>query len=189
MLAFKGFNKNLTCTMGHGSFRYEIGKKYKEKEANCTRNGFHCCENPLDVLDWYSGQGSRFCVVEAEGEINQDNVGTKISCTKMTIVKEITRLELGACACEYMRRHPKRTVRSSYLQQNRGECKEKNGFIIVRGKNPRAKAVLGGTFFLLQEEKDNENIKAIYLGCAGVDEIKPNVYYGIRGQKVCEEKN
>lgn len=159
MLAFKGFNKNLTCTMGHGSFQYEIGKKYKEKEANCTRNGFHCCENPLDVLDWYSGQGSRFCVVEAEGEINQDNVGTKISCTKMTIVKEITRLELGACACEYMRRHPKRTVRSSYLQQNRGECKEKMDLSLCGGKIREQRRCWAEHFFFCKKKKTTKILK------------------------------
>lgn len=60
MLAFKGFNSDMTCTMGHGRFQYEVGKKYEEKEANCTKNGFHCCENPLDVLHWYNEPGSRF---------------------------------------------------------------------------------------------------------------------------------
>nr|DAG44706.1 MAG TPA: hypothetical protein [Bacteriophage sp.] len=189
MLAFKGFNSDMTCTMGSGKFQYKVGKKYTEKEANCTRNGFHCCENPLDVLSWYGGRNDRFCVVKADGEINQDNVGTKISCTKITIIKEITRLELAACACEYIRKHPKRAVHSIFLLQNTGECREKDGFVIVRGKNPRAKAVEGGAFFLIKEEKNNENIKEIYLGCAGVDGIKPNVYYGIRGQRICEEKS
>lgn len=189
MLAFKGFNSDMTCTMGHGRFQYEVGKKYEEKEANCTKNGFHCCENPLDVLNWYNTPGSRFCAVKADGEINQDNVETKISCTEITIVKEITRLELAAYGCEYMRRHPKRVVHNKYLTWDRGECKEKNGFIIVRGKNPKAKAVKGGAFFLMQEEKNSENIKEIYIGCAGADGIKPDTYYGIRRQQICEEKS
>ena len=88
-----------------------------------------------------------------------------------------------------MRRYPKRVVRSKYLTWNRGECQEKNGFIIVRGKNPKAKAVKGGAFFLMQEEKNSENIKEIYIGCAGADGIKPDTYYGIRRQQICEEKS
>lgn len=189
MLAFKGFNSDMTCTLGKGTFKYEIGKTYKEKEANCTRNGFHCCENPLDVLQWYDNQDSRFCVVKADGEINQDNVETKISCTELTVVKEVTRLELAALGCEYIRKHPKRDDKSEFLIRDRGECENKSGFIIVRGKYPKAKAVNGGTFFLLQEEKNTKDIKAIYIGRAGEDGVKPNVYYGIRRQRLCEEKN
>ena len=30
MIAYKGFNKDLTCTMGKGSFQYEVGKTYKD---------------------------------------------------------------------------------------------------------------------------------------------------------------
>lgn len=137
MLAFKGFNSDMTCTLGKGTFKYEIGRMYKEKEANCTRNGFHCCENPLDVLQWYDNQDSRFCVVKADGEINQDNVETKISCTELTVVKEVTRLELAALGCEYMRRYPKRVVHNKYLTWDRGECQEKTDLSLCEGKIQR----------------------------------------------------
>ena len=188
MRAYKGFRENLTCTMGNGTFQYEIGKTYTEEECNCTKNGFHCCENPLDVLNWYDGNKDRFCIVKAEGEINQDNVGTKIACTRITLVKEITRLELAVCACEYIRRYPDREIKSKYLFSGTGECMKKNNFVIVRGKNPKAKAVKGGYFFLVVEEKKSTEIKGIYIGCAGVYE-KPDTYYRIKGGKPCEEKS
>ena len=35
MIAYKGFNKDLTCTMGKGRFQYEVGKSYKEDSAKC----------------------------------------------------------------------------------------------------------------------------------------------------------
>lgn len=51
--AYKGFNKDLTCTMGHGRFQYKENEWIEESEANCMRNGFHCCYNPLDCLSYY----------------------------------------------------------------------------------------------------------------------------------------
>lgn len=38
-LAYKAFNADLTCTMGRGTFQYEPGIWYEEKEANCVKNG------------------------------------------------------------------------------------------------------------------------------------------------------
>ena len=157
MLAFKGFNENLTCTMGHGIFQYEIGKKYKEKEANCTKNGFHCCENPLDVLDWYSGQGSRFCVVEAEGEINQDNVGTKISCTKMTIVKEITRREHARVnTCGDIRRELSAAVICSRIEEN---AKKKMDLSLCGGKIREQRRCWAEHFFFCKKKKTTKILK------------------------------
>lgn len=49
-LAYKGFNKDLTCTMGNGTFQYKPGVWYKEEKAHCARTGFHATDNPLDVL-------------------------------------------------------------------------------------------------------------------------------------------
>ena len=49
MIAYKGFNKDLTCTKGKGVFQYEPGKKYVEEKAKCARTGFHAATNPLDV--------------------------------------------------------------------------------------------------------------------------------------------
>lgn len=47
MIAYKGFNKDLTCTMGKGRFQYEVGKSYKEDSAKCASTGFHCTEEPI----------------------------------------------------------------------------------------------------------------------------------------------
>lgn len=189
MIAFKGFHKNLSCTMGKGTFQYEIGKTYTENECKCTTNGFHCCENPLDVLSYYDGPEDRFCIVKAEGDINQDAAGTKIACTQITIVKEITRLELAVHACEYIRKYPERKISSSYLEKDTGACCRKGSFVIVRGKNPKAKAVDGSYFFLVVEERKSPEIKGIYIGCAGGEDEKADTYYRFKGGKLCEEKS
>ena len=62
--SYKGFEKDLSCR----GFQYEIGKEYKQdgKIIPCN-NGFHACENPLDVLDYYNKIDNRFCEVEQSG--------------------------------------------------------------------------------------------------------------------------
>ena len=49
MLAYKGFEKGLICR----GYQFEMGLNITEK-ANCVENGFHCAENPLDCLTYYS---------------------------------------------------------------------------------------------------------------------------------------
>ena len=49
MIAYKGFEKNLSCR-GYQFKRYGINET---TEANCRQNGFHCAENPLDCLVHY----------------------------------------------------------------------------------------------------------------------------------------
>ena len=69
-IAYKGFDKDLKCR----NFKYEIGKTYKQKgEIICCGNGFHACENPIDVFRHYlinkDGELARFCEVEQAGTI------------------------------------------------------------------------------------------------------------------------
>ena len=90
---FKGFNKNLVCNPNGKPFQYEIGKEYEieGKPVKCTNNGFHLCESPLDVWNYYGPADSRFCEVEADGQIDggRDNSDSKIACSKLKIGMEI----------------------------------------------------------------------------------------------------
>jgi hypothetical protein len=58
---FKGFDKDLKCR----GFQYEIGKEYEtdKKPIRCTSNGFHFCENPLDIFSYYPPSSCRFAEV------------------------------------------------------------------------------------------------------------------------------
>ena len=83
--AYKGFDKNLKCR----GFQYEVGKEYKtNKKVVCCENGFHACTNPFDVLNYYNDFiDNRFCVVEQDGELQ--NNGDKTASSKIKIVAEI----------------------------------------------------------------------------------------------------
>ena len=63
MKAYKGFDKDLKCR----GFQYEVGKEYREDEAELCSSGFHACENPLDTFNYYkANEGSRYCEVELD---------------------------------------------------------------------------------------------------------------------------
>jgi len=85
---YKGFDMNLKCR----DFQYEIGKEFEtDKEpARCTENGFHFCENPLDVFGYYPVGQSRFTEVEGIGEVSKDGSDTKVAVSKIRIGAEIS---------------------------------------------------------------------------------------------------
>lgn len=84
VIAYKGFNKDLTCR----GFLYEIGKEYEEKKVLVCESGFHACENPFDVLDYYGDIfNNRFCKVEQSGTIYKNE--NKQASSKIKIVEEI----------------------------------------------------------------------------------------------------
>ncbi|MCM1233488.1 MAG: hypothetical protein NC489_25515 [Ruminococcus flavefaciens] len=190
MLAYKAFNSELQATMGSGIFQFRPGETYEEAECRCARNGFHCAEDPLDVLSYYDAGDTRFFIVQADGDINQDGVGTRISCTRLTLLKEIDRIGLAVHACMYMQRYPERESGGRYVCRDSGSCVEDGSFIIVRGKSPRAAGVKGAWIFLLKEAKGSGRaIEAVYPLHIDGEEYRENTWYGIRGGRICRKKN
>ena len=83
---FKGFDKDLSCR----GFQYEIGKYYEQEgEAKCCEKGFHFCENPLQVFDYYPPCTSRFCQVEGGGSVDKSEVDSKVATSHIHISSEI----------------------------------------------------------------------------------------------------
>lgn len=184
MIAYKGFNGDLVCTMGKGSFQYEIGKTYREDKAQCANTGFHCVEEPIEVLRWYRGGGSRYCIVDAGGDVHEDG-SNKISCTELTILKEITLEQIGILECQWIMKHPERRC-SDYVEKDCGHAM-KDDIVVVRGKQPKASGELGATIFLLREGKGTKKI--VDAGAYKIDGVKflSGKKYDVKGG-VCNEK-
>ena len=86
MKGYKGFNKDLKCR----DFQYEVGKDYTtEGKIEACKNGFHFCENPMDVLGYYSPSDSRYCIVESSGQEDRDGDDSKVATSKIHISAEI----------------------------------------------------------------------------------------------------
>lgn len=183
MIAFKGFNLKLQCTLGRGTYQYEVGKTYHEEKCKCANSGFHCVEEPIEVLRWYPN--GRWCIVKAAGDIN--GCEDKIACTEMTIIKELTKQELGMQECVWLQAHPNREY-SSKVERDTGMA-NKGDIVVVRGKNPRAAGDEGSTIFLLREEKETNEIEEIGVFQIDGEEYKPSTYYRVDGRKCrCAKK-
>ena len=88
IIAYKGFNGDLSCR----GFQYEIGKEYcLEGELELCANGFHACQNPLDVFDHYNmSPYTRYAMVELWGDVDFAIDNEKLCATNIRIVKEMS---------------------------------------------------------------------------------------------------
>ena len=87
VLAYKGFDANMQCR----GFQFEIGKTYThEGTVEACSSGFHACENPFEVWNYYPLNGSnKFCSVELSGAISRHEEDSKIAAATISIKAEI----------------------------------------------------------------------------------------------------
>ena len=101
IIAYKGFNQDWKCR----DFQFEIGKTYEhDGEVKACNSGFHSCENPLDVLNYYNLCDSRFAIVKASGEISRHNEDSKVASAKITVEAELKLPEFIAAAINWIKK-------------------------------------------------------------------------------------
>ena len=95
---YKGFGLDWKCR----DFQYELGKSYEHKgSAVACESGFHACEYPLDVFNYYAPAKSRFAVVEQSGELSRHDGDSKVASSKIKVSAEINLAGLIKAAIEY----------------------------------------------------------------------------------------
>jgi hypothetical protein len=89
IVTYKAFNKDWKCR----DFQYEVGKTYTHDGSvvRCAGGGFHSCENPLDIWNYYAPNTSRFAEVTASGDIDrgESEDDSKLASAKITINVEL----------------------------------------------------------------------------------------------------
>ncbi len=190
MIAYKGFTKELTARLGSGTYQFRPGETYTEESSKTFRCGFHCCENPFECLAYYSlGAGNRFFQVEAAGSIDEDG-DERISCTELTLVRELSVKELAGYGMMYIVQHPMREK----WQQSRehlsvcadeATAKCEGAIAIARGTHPKVKGAAGSILGLILEPETGV-ITAARLFVAGRN-VKPDTWYTLREDRNLEE--
>ena len=103
------------------------------------------------LLSYYSSlEHSEYYIVNAGGDIDEDEHDSKIACTELTVIKRLTKEELFLHGLAYMVDHPRR-VWSSHVAANRAmaNC----GYAVVRGKDPVATGRLGDILLLRRKRR------------------------------------
>lgn len=171
MIAYKGFDPGLICR----GYQFQMGLNVTSK-ANCAHNGFHCAENPLDCLTYYPNlDHSEYYLVNAGGDVDEDDDDSKISCTELTILKRLDREEFFLHVLAYMMDHPAREC-SNRVTRDNGSAEE-NGFVVIRGVDPVAKGGQNSILAMAKEEPETGKVIQVMLVCVDGIRAKPNVWY------------
>ena len=129
MKYYKGFNKDMQCR----GFQYEEGKTYETDAAKLCNAGFHACECPLNVFDYYAptddkGNLQKFHEVELDGVSDEREDDTKVCATKITIGAELNFLGLAKAHIEWVKNQIKTDSGAAVESGNRsaasntGDC-------------------------------------------------------------------
>ena len=104
VISYKGFDNVWKCR----DFQYEVGKTFThDGSVNACESGFHACEYPLDVFEYYPPAGSRFAVVKQYGELSRHDVDSKVASKSISIMAAISISGLVESAIEYTSRRCK----------------------------------------------------------------------------------
>ena len=124
MKAYKGFNKDLTCR----GFQYEQGKSFETDEADLCSSGFHACERPLDVFNYYTPGQSVYHEVELEDVSDQREGDSKVCAKKIKVGAKLSIGELVKAQIEFTKEHcttehtdPERATAGEYGAATAGE--------------------------------------------------------------------
>ena len=200
MKGYKGFNAKLQCTPSGKVFQYEIGTTYTEPTANLCDKGFHFCESPLDIFNYYKlNDGSRYTEVEADGVTDQEKEDSKRACTSLTIGAEIKITALIKAAIRFVFDRVTSTTGNSAHSATTGNYAHsattgdsaessvsgKNAIAASLGVKGKAKGVKGD-WLVLAEYRDDGSIKAIGVAHIGGKKIKPDTFYTLKDGKFTE---
>lgn len=181
MIAYKGISPDMTARHGNRDGEvFKVGQTYTVKASKTARNGYHCCENPVQCLRYYDLRRDRFFKVEAAGSIDEDD-DERIACTKLTILEELDTKGFFCACIKYIVAHPERQKWEwSGCGVEIAEISAKAAVIaIARGEDPRAMIGEEGGFIGLIMEDSNGRLIAAKTARIDGKSFYPGTWYHI----------
>ncbi|MBE6693407.1 MAG: hypothetical protein E7589_01395 [Ruminococcaceae bacterium] len=176
MYVFKMFKPGLVCR----DYQFKVGVNECE-HATCVREGFHAVENPLDCLSYYPDFDSSECwLCYADGDIHEDGTDSKISCTRLEILRRLGKLAFVYEAGRYIVEHPLRPL-ASCVFKNHGRSSS-NGFAVVVGYDPKAQAERDGDILCLVKKGKEGEPWGLSILCE--DTVRKGKWYNFNGEEV-----
>ena len=191
-IAYKAFDLNWQCR----GYQYEVGKTYKhEGEVIACESGFHSCQHPLDIFNYYDPCESKFAVVEIAGETVTHGTDTKIASAEITIKAELHLHDLIQSAVKYVFDNAKWLKKSAVTGE--GQASKATGYrgaasatgyrgaAMASGRFGKAKGSKGNALFLCERD-DNWDITHTWAGIVGKKGIKADTWYMLKNGKPVE---
>nr|DAF41958.1 MAG TPA: hypothetical protein [Caudoviricetes sp.] len=188
MKAYKGFDENLKCR----DFQYEIGKTYEEPAVELCEKGFHACEYPLDVFEYYApGNMSRYCEVDLDDVSDKKSNKDSKRCGKKIAVKaEIGIAGLVKAAVKYtMEKAIPENSKHATGDQGAASATATESVAAALGIDSKAKGALGCWIVIAEWESDEKfNWHRKDVQCFKVDgeNIKSDTWYKLKNGELVE---
>ena len=187
-IAYKAFDKNMQCR----GFQFEVGAHYEHNgKVEPCKSGFHACKNPLDVWNYYP-INSRYAIVEIAGDVVDSGSDSKVACSNISIVQEITLTELINHSVKYMLNvcYDKLAGHYSKLAASGDYSKlaasGKNSICMAAGYASTAQVGENGVIVLPYYDGIRTRVAVGYVGENG---IEPNVEYKVNNNGIFEKVN
>lgn len=210
VIAYKGFNKDMTCR----GFHYEVGKTYSLPDGEHVKlceKGFHACENPLDVFRYYAPGESVFCEVEQSGE--RERGESKQVSSVITIKRSLSIDELCRRGHDFLsQKSSKRKIAGNRGSATAGDRESATvgdngsavsgdygsataetakvgdyGIAAARGERPRACGKIGALLVIQLTSKLGDLI-AQASGTIDGKSIKSDTWYTLKDGKMVEDE-
>lgn len=184
-------DKDLKCR----GFQYEVGKEYMQSGSiHCCDNGFHFCENPFDVFNYYEPSNSRYCEVEGDGETDRGD--DKVAVSHIHIGAELGLNGLIKASVKFIFDKvkwddaPATNTGNRSAATNTGDCSAakvggKDSVAIVTGKEGKAAGALGCWIVLTERDADWHIVDMKAVKVDGTT-IKADTYYTLKNREIIE---
>ena len=201
MKAYKGFDENMQCR----GFQYEEGKTYETDKAELCETGFHACTAPLNVFAYYPpGKNSKYHVVKIENVTDEKSDDSKVCGTKITVGAELGIPGLVKAHVEWVKENVTKHVEKGDSEAvavgdresasageygsasagrygsavSRGKSAvEANGVAVARGNGNRVKGGIGSVLVLVEENKNDCEIRHWKAEVVDGERIKTDTWY------------
>ena len=197
MKVYKGTDKDMKCR----GFQYKLGEAAVfDGEPHLCRAGLHACEQPIDVLNHYAPNESRYFEADAEEVTDErESNDSKIVAKKMTLKAEIGVPGLVKAQIEYIKNQigfedaikRANAEKENHATGNRGAASAtgKAGVALAAGYECKAMGALGCAICCVERgEWDGETFPIIAVKAAIVDgeKIKADTWYRLQNGEFVE---
>ena len=208
MKAYKGFNKDMTCTPTGGKpFQYKEGETYEEPEADLCEKGFHACLDPLDCLNYYNICDSVYHEVELDDvSAQRERNDTKVCGKKIRIGAKLSLKDIVKASVDFTMESVKKEggTNSGYSAQlaSSGDYAKlassgysaqlassgKDSVVMSAGIGGKVKAAVGNWIAIAEWEIKDSHFAPVGIVVAKVDgeKVKADTWYMVKNGQMVE---